>query len=281
MPDNIETNEGMPFNQDRRDFLKKALYGLGGLAVAGCTPIVKAETIAPPTNTSEPTNTTKATATNTAEPTATATTEPTKTSTPTETAVPKENVLTMNPENPTFVPWEEAKVGNMNDAFEVEFSDDASWESDLALSFNQTFNASYLTRLTMTGLSSVDNRPVKITGYGKTTTDDGMELIIVREAIKNADGTVGHWNFVFDAEKFKKFWWSYGNDLKNGNEFLMPIIGTGQTKVDISDTPKKLRLLTNQSYSNALQDYKEFIETQTVPKEMELHLLIGKPERWC
>jgi hypothetical protein len=194
--------------------------------------------------------------------------------------VPKENVLTMNPENPTFVPWEEAKVGNMNDAFEVEFSDDASWESDLAITFYNNYNSSVFTRLNLSELDA-SHLPVKITGYGRTITDDGIELIIIREAVKNADGTIGHWNFVFEKEKFdENLWWSYGESLQNGKDCLIPLIGKGEGPADSNYTTKKLRRLTNKLFPDALQYYQEFINTQTVPKEMEAHLMIGKPESW-
>ena len=260
----------------QRSILLSILICLG-LILSACGPAPAPTPTAAPTATDFPT----ATATFTPEPTATPTTKTTEIPTPTEIPGAK---LSMDWENPAPISWEDAYTGNLRSAVDKPFAADAGFQSDLGLCFFPTMNASYLIpshSMSFNG-GDVEKRPIRPSGFGLTTTPGGTEVLIIREDVLNADGTIDHWNLMIDRSSpevqlphIAKQWAVEGDIL-----FLIPQVGGGNPKHPWKLGTKEMFDLANASCPNALEYYQEFTETKNVPPGMSDCLLVGTIMDW-
>ena len=259
----------------RRRLIPTALLVM--VMVTACGPAPAPTPTAAPTATDSPTAT--ATATFTPEPTATAT--PTEVPTPTEIPGAK---LSMDWENPPRIPWEDAYTGNLRSAVDKPFAADAGFQSDLGVDYFSSFNASKLYprhSLSFNG-GDVEKRPIRPSGFGLTTTPGGTEVLIIREDVLNADGTIDHWNLMIDRSSpvVQRSDYAQAWAVEGGSHFLMPLVGGGNPKHPSKLGTKEMFDLANASCPNALEYYQEFAETKNVPPGMSDCLLVGYSESW-
>ena len=248
-----------------------------GLILSACGPAPAPTPTAAPTATDFPT----ATATFTPEPTATPTTKPTEIPTPTEIPGAK---LSMDWENPAPISWEDAYTGNLRSAVDKPFAPDAGFQSDLHLTFFPTRNGSTLISINSLSFNGgdVEKRPIRPSGFGLTTTPGGTEVLIIREDILNADGTIDHWNLMLDrsSPEVQRSDYAQAWAVEGGSNFLMPLVGGGNPKHPLKLGTKEMFDLANASCPNALEYYQEFAETKNVPPGMSDCLLVGYSESW-
>jgi hypothetical protein len=214
-----------------------------------------------------------------------ATAIPTHTSTPTEIPSPTETPrirLTMDMENPVFVTWDKVVANQMESAVTKPFNKDAV----VTFRWGDFFDPETNTQQFTSPMSYPDPelRPFRISGYGKTVSPDGKELIIIREDVHNADDSTGHWNFIIDKERFNSDVWVYKFrvELASGEGYLKPFLHDKNTLNDkrywgVAGWEFEL---SKQTSPNAMKYYKEYIDSNIVNPDGDNYLWVPIIDYW-
>jgi len=220
-------------------------------------------------------------------PTATFTPEftptPTNTATPSEVPTPTEIrrvKLSMDIENPVFVPWDKVVAGLMESAITEPFNENAVVKFPWSLMLRKDWNVYEFA--TPAKYPDPELRPFRLSGYGWTKTPDGQELIIIREDVHNADGTIGHWNFIYEAERFGLgYGYRIKEELASGDKYLKPVVGEGgSVDEDKYWVSAWLRDLSNQFCPKAMEYLQEYVDTNIVNPDGENYLWVPIRDTW-
>jgi hypothetical protein len=259
----------------RRKFLELFLVGTGAVMLAGCGKKLGTFPVDKNESSQTPTRKPAQTETPTQHPTSTETTTPTETATPTEK--PRAVKLSMDYTQPTGLSWEDLLACRFEGAIDEPFDEKAVFIEPLMLFDYEEYN--YRTFYLEKPIFDPALWPVRRCGYGLATSPEGSSVLLIREDIHNADGTVGNWNIIVDLKLANNHPWSLW--LADKYSYFPPMVpneGMTQCPGDLS-TPELCKLSQELS-PNASECFDYFMETSIVSEEMSKCLLIPNCNSW-
>ncbi len=187
--------------------------------------------------------------------------------------------------NPVFVDWQDwqtAEFSSPGDGFGPDVVWDMAWGWDNPVNGTYTFSFGEEFGGPNPLYRDVNKRPIKMAGFFKTVTPEGNTIFMVRELVKNTNGSVTEWFFAMD--------------LSNDSERVLSVLADTYTDQDTLLLPQALltedalqRCKQKPAFGEEICEFADtnprdkmevLVETGNWPDDGKRHVYIPSGGRW-